>query len=137
MADRTYTLAEARHLLPQVIALVESLSDTRRRFTQAQALADSARRSAGPNGHGTLPRAREQERQATALAAEIQQVVTELNELGVEIKNLDRGLIDFPALREGRRVYLCWQQGEATIEWWHEIADGFAGRRRVVPQEWA
>ena len=52
-----------------------------------------------------------------------------IHALGVEIKDLDRGLCDFPALREGRVVYLCWVFGEDDIEWWHDIEAGFAGRQ--------
>ncbi|MBL8171466.1 MAG: DUF2203 domain-containing protein [Acidobacteria bacterium] len=52
-----------------------------------------------------------------------------LLELGIEIKDFDRGLCDFPHLRDGRVVYLCWQKGEDRIEWWHDTDAGFAGRQ--------
>ncbi len=55
-----------------------------------------------------------------------------LDELGIQIKDYDRGLIDFPSERDGEIVLLCWQLGEGDkIEWWHEIESGFAGRKRV------
>lgn len=61
---------------------------------------------------------------------ELGKLTTELNEMGVQLKDYTRGLIDFPSMREGRVVLLCWQLGEAErIEWWHEIEDGFAGRQ--------
>ncbi|MEZ5344511.1 MAG: DUF2203 domain-containing protein [Pyrinomonadaceae bacterium] len=56
----------------------------------------------------------------------------ELDQLGIQIKDYERGLIDFPSEREGQIVLLCWQLGEGDeIEWWHEIESGFAGRKRV------
>ena len=48
---------------------------------------------------------------------------------GILLKDPDRGLVDFPVLREGREVYLCWLLGETTIEFWHDIDAGFAGRQ--------
>jgi hypothetical protein len=61
----------------------------------------------------------------TNLTAEM----TELEVLGVQLKDFDRGLIDFPSLRDGRVVLLCWQMGEGDqLEWWHDIDAGFAGR---------
>ncbi|MDQ3686652.1 MAG: DUF2203 domain-containing protein, partial [Acidobacteriota bacterium] len=56
----------------------------------------------------------------------------ELDALGVQIKDYERGLIDFPTLREGRVVLLCWQLGEGdSIEWWHDMEAGFAGRQPI------
>ena len=61
---------------------------------------------------------------------EIGKLTTELHELGVELKDYSRGLIDFPSMKDGRVVLLCWQLGEGNrIEWWHEIEAGFAGRQ--------
>ena len=57
-------------------------------------------------------------------------LTTELNEFGVELKDYTRGLIDFPCMRSGRIVYLCWQLDDAEeIEWWHETDGGFDGRQ--------
>ena len=50
---------------------------------------------------------------------------------GCLLKDLEKGLIDFPALLDGHEVYLCWQRGEPRIEYWHRIEDGFAGRRLI------
>ena len=61
---------------------------------------------------------------------EIGKITTELFELGIQLKDYSRGLIDFPCLRDGRVVLLCWQLGEeGIIEWWHEEKEGFAGRK--------
>jgi hypothetical protein len=55
--------------------------------------------------------------------------VDEIGTHGAQVKDLDSGLIDFPALRRGETVLLCWQLGEDEIAWWHSVDDGFAGRR--------
>jgi hypothetical protein len=58
-----------------------------------------------------------------------EKVVTELRQIGCELKGVEQGLIDFPALREGRVVYLCWQYDEPEVAFWHEVDAGFAGRQ--------
>ena len=55
----------------------------------------------------------------------------QIQDMGIYVKDLETGLIDFPALREGQEVYLCWKFGEESIEFWHEIDAGFAGRQSI------
>lgn len=63
---------------------------------------------------------------------EVGKLVTEIGEMGVQIKDASRGLIDFPCLRDDRIVLLCWQLGEGDrIQWWHDTDAGFAGRRSL------
>ena len=69
--------------------------------------------------------AAEVDRQARALARAVDDIV----ELGVEVKDLDEGLVDFPARREGEDVLLCWRLGEDEVGFWHSLEDGFAGRK--------
>jgi hypothetical protein len=54
--------------------------------------------------------------------------LAQIDRWGVIVRDLDTGICDFPALREGREVYLCWRVGEERIEWWHDVDAGFAGR---------
>lgn len=66
------------------------------------------------------------------VAAEIRALVGTIADMGVEVKDLDVGLIDFPSVRRGRQIYLCWRLGEGDrIAWWHELHMGFAGRRPI------
>ncbi len=58
--------------------------------------------------------------------------VARIDELGVTLREIDTGLIDFPALASGRQIWLCWRLGEGDIESWHELSDGFDGRRALV-----
>ena len=64
-------------------------------------------------------------------AAKLKQVFDSLQEIGCLVKDLDIGLIDFPALYRGKEVYLCWKLGEPDIAWWHPIEEGFASRRPI------
>jgi hypothetical protein len=68
---------------------------------------------------------------ARTIAAGIREVVGQ----GIELKDIDRGLIDFPSPREGRVVYLCWRLGERRIRYWHEVDAGFAGRQPLEEDE--
>lgn len=65
------------------------------------------------------------------LFVNFEKALNELQGLGCELKGLEQGLVDFPSLREGRTVYLCWQYNEPEITFWHEIDAGFAGRQRL------
>jgi hypothetical protein len=82
------------------------------------------------NGHAA--EARDLEMRIHELSAELAAGIDHLAEQGIEIKSIDHGLIDFPTLRGGRVVFLCWRLGEgATIRFWHEVRDGIAGRRAL------
>jgi hypothetical protein len=63
--------------------------------------------------------------------AGIQEILVEFFRREIQIKDLDRGLIDFPAILAGKEVFLCWEQGEADVEFWHDLDAGFAGRERL------
>ncbi|MBA2382687.1 MAG: DUF2203 domain-containing protein [Chloroflexi bacterium] len=58
--------------------------------------------------------------------------VARIDQLGVTLREIETGLIDFPALASGRQIWLCWRIGEGDVEWWHELGDGFSGRRALV-----
>ena len=58
-----------------------------------------------------------------------QEILRDLAEAGIEVKDVGRGLVDFPHLREGQEVFLCWELGEETVSYWHEIEAGYAGRK--------
>jgi hypothetical protein len=70
----------------------------------------------------------------SALATELETTLERLLELGVHVKDLDSGLVDFPALRHGQEVLLCWQVGEESVDYWHDHEEGFAGRK---PIDWS
>ena len=66
---------------------------------------------------------------------QMQASVARLEELSITLRDIQTGLIDFPALVAGRQICLCWRLGEDQIEWWHELSEGFGGRRRLSELE--
>src|SRR6476660_2692618 len=66
-----------------------------------------------------------------AAAVELETCLDALTALGVQVKDPDGGLVDFPAVRDGEDVLLCWQLGEESVEWWHGLEDGFGGRQPI------
>jgi hypothetical protein len=119
---RLFTLAEAQALLPEIKRRFEHVDRARRIMNR---LAPEARRAAEDFGGGGMSEGARYARALTALMIAVQEIVN----TGVEIKDFERGLCDFPSERDGRIVYLCWQRGEETIEWWHDMDAGFAGRQ--------
>jgi len=120
--DRHYTLEQAREVLPWVRERLATLREARARLTDAQAREALVAGSAG-NGGGTLGR------QVGEAFVEVRAGVAEFAERDIVLRDLDRGLIDFPAVREGREVYLCWVDGEDDIAFWHDLDAGYAGRQ--------
>ena len=130
--ERNFTPDEANELLPTVRPLVERMVEAKRALDAAQAEADDVSTRISGNGGG-LPPARLAEvdagvnRRATELAGALE----EIQALGVVVKDLDTGLVDFPSVRDGRDVLLCWRLGEDEVAFWHRYDDGFAGRRPI------
>jgi hypothetical protein len=130
VADRYFTTEEARALLPEVRVLAERMVAHRRAL--AVATMRHARIAAKIAGNGGGVRPNEIDRLQETMDAEASGVVRcveELQSLGVLVKDLDEGLVDFPALRGDEEVLLCWRLGEEDIGFWHPADEGFAGRR--------
>ena len=122
---RHYTLEEASELLPRVVALIERMRVARGRLGDREAR--EALSDAGPTNGGGSPG-----RTVSEGFLELRDSMMELRELEVVLRDLDRGLLDFPSLRDGREVYLCWQEGEDASGFWHEPDAGFEGRRPLA-----
>ena len=123
---RLFTVEEANALLPE---LRELLVELRRAVEEHDAVAPEAREARAKirgNGHGVAeePLARQE-----ASHEEIRRLVGRVQELGIELKDPRSGLVDFPSLREGRTVYLCWRLEEPAVAYWHPVETGFAGRQ--------
>jgi hypothetical protein len=130
MAERHFTPKEANALLEQVRPVAESLVAHRRAFTVAAARRSQlASRISGNGGDFDPQEPRELDEQLEGEAEAVVRAVEQLERLGVLVKDLDRGLVDFPALRDGEEVLLCWQVGEEEIGYWHGVDEGFAGRK--------
>ena len=125
---RYFTPAEATALLPEVSKLMGNAAERGRRLKQIV-------EGLGEGKPVSEPERAELVKEVERLRGEVTQLVERMNELGVDVKGLDTGLVDFPALRNGEEVYLCWRLGEAKIEWWHPLTTGYAGRQKVATSE--
>lgn len=131
MVRRHFTPEEANELLPEVRSAAEELVEHRRALMVATAKrARLVSRIAGNGGDFDPQEPRELQEQLQREAEAVGEAAERLERLGVLVKDADRGLVDFPALREdGEEVLLCWQVGEDEIAYWHGLEEGFAGRK--------
>jgi hypothetical protein len=128
--DRTFTPEEANEALVAVRPLVQEMVDERRALAEAQTRQEELSQKVRGNGGGIPPAAvRELEREVRRRAEAVAGCIRRIHAAGAQVKDIDTGLIDFPALRKGEIVLLCWQLGEDEIGYWHRVEDGFAGRR--------
>jgi hypothetical protein len=127
---RHFTPEEANAALEQVRPLVEQLVAGREEHTRAVERQEELEQKIRGNGGGIPPaELASATAEVDALARRLARLVDEIAGHGAQVKDLDSGLVDFPALRRGETVLLCWQLGEDEIAWWHRVEDGYAGRR--------
>ncbi len=132
MPDRTFTPQEANATLQRVRPLAERMVELRRSWRTANAKRAELGALVQGNGGGLgTSDFAELEAELDALAAEIERCLAQLDEAGVQVKDLDEGLLDFPAVHEGREILLCWRVGEERVAYWHGIDEGFAGRKPI------
>lgn len=130
MAGRTFTPSEANSALIRVRPLAERMVAVRARLRELEDEQREVVKIVAGNGSGyAVGEARTPE--FARLAKELEECFNGLTELGVEVKDLETGLLDFPAVRDGADVLLCWRVGEDGVEWWHGLDEGFAGRQRI------
>ena len=130
MARRYFTPSEANELLAEVRPLAESLVQHRQGMRlAAERRARLTARIAGNGGDLDPQEPGELDEQFQRESHAVTQAAERLERLGVLVKDLDSGLVDFPALHEGEEVLLCWQVGEDEVAHWHGVDEGFAGRK--------
>lgn len=122
---RYFTLEEANETLNSIRPLMEEVQQIRAKILEKQPEAWPAiEKAAGNGGNRALSSMVQDFEKLEALVHQIQA-------MDVLIKDINLGLLDFPALKDGREVYLCWQYGEGEIAFWHEVEAGFAGRQSI------
>lgn len=120
--ERHFTLEEANALLARVEPMLQTLRRARDQLTDAES--HEALAGAAPGNGGGSPG-----RDVGEAFLAVRSLLGELEELGIVLRDIDRGLIDFPAIHDGREIYLCWQLDEDEISFWHELESGFGGRQ--------
>ena len=122
---KLFTVAEANSLLPSVRPIVKAIQLAHRRVLSYQQAAKEAAQGAEYGGGGLAAGA-----QYARLLVELSLHAGQLETLGIQLKDYRQGLIDFPSMRDGRVVLLCWKADEGDqLEWWHDVEAGFAGRQ--------
>jgi hypothetical protein len=128
--ERTFTLDEANAAVAQLRPVVEDLVTHGRRLAAAQRRQTQLLTRIAGNGGDMQPSdLREVAAEIQAEADAIAECAEQINAAGAQIKSLEEGLLDFPSLRDGEEILLCWKLGEDEIEYWHGLDEGFAGRK--------
>jgi len=122
--SKHYTREEAKALLPQVRKWIEQLEQTRDHLLKVDKRLSSLMEP-GRDAGGDLVNS------WARTMADFRSVMSEFQQREILIKDIDRGLIDFPAIIGGKEVFLCWEKDEEDIEFWHDLDTGYAGRERL------
>ncbi|MEP6732252.1 MAG: DUF2203 domain-containing protein [bacterium] len=126
-----FTVDHANRTLPYVRKIVEDIVREHRRWQESVVELDLLTSSLHPELPD--PRAVALEKKIQRIAREIDAFQAELESIGIQLKDRKIGLIDFPSELDGRPMLLCWQLGEPSVQFWHELDTGFAGRQPLAP----
>jgi hypothetical protein len=132
MRDRYFTLEEANALLPWLEEQLARMTPVRDELATCQEqLLILFRESRGNGSASKEQEVADTQRAVNRLTQQLQERLQEVTQRGILVRDLGRGLVDFPSYREGREVHLCWLRGEPQIAYWHETDTGFAGRQPI------
>lgn len=131
-----FTVEEANHALPLVRSIVSDIvtlhTDLHARQDRLQAVKRRHDASRGSMPEDYNEELAQMEADLHRDVEKLQGYISELQALGIELKDLPKGLVDFPGLIEGREVCLCWMLGESEVAFWHEVDAGFQGRQSLM-----
>jgi len=119
--ERHFTLEEANALLPRLSELLAQLREAKDELTDEEAH-EALSEAAPANGGG------DHGKQVGVAFLEVRRMLETIEQSGIVLRDIDRGLVDFPALIDGREIYLCWELGEDEIAYWHDLDAGYGGR---------
>ena len=122
--ERHFTRAEANALLPRLSDLLSHLREAKDELTDEEAH-EVLSEAAPANGGG------DQGKRVGVAFLEVRRLLETIEQSGIVLRDIDRGLVDFPAVVEGREVYLCWELGEDDVGYWHDLDAGYGGREPI------
>jgi hypothetical protein len=133
MSDRTFNLEEAQSLLPVLESLLRTAIHGKKVMEEVEAEMQALTHRIFLNGGTHVDVVATARRKAERAKAEqrAKDALAEIDSIGVQVKDIDIGLLDFPCEVDGRVVLLCWKMGEPSITHWHSIEEGFAGRKPI------
>lgn len=129
---RTFSRKEAEALLPEVDRLLAEAYKFAEMLAATEQETQAAQWKPRANGrvHVEPPAAEVHDAGRRSVARQLRQLIERIQNMGIVVRDIRSGLIDFPSLRDGRIIHLCWRRGEPLeIRWWHEVEAGFAGRQ--------
>ena len=140
MPEKYFTLEEAQELLDYVGPHLKVARDQRRRVEvlERELAAGASRVMLLGGSIPPIVELGQKRAERDRLAGELQEAVEKVLETGCLVKDLEMGLVDFPSLRGGQEIYLCWKLGEERIQYWHGLTEGYAGRKPLddsLPKE--
>jgi hypothetical protein len=119
--ERHFTREEASALLPRIKEMLRELRSSKDQLTDTEAH-EALSEAAPGNGGG------DEGKQVGVAFLEVRRLLGAIEESGIVLRDIDRGLVDFPAVIDGREVYLCWELGEDDVAYWHDLDSGYRGR---------
>jgi hypothetical protein len=122
--DKHYTREEAQALLPRLREWLKRLNELRHELERSDKRLTSLMHSGNDLGGDLVNK-------WIRTLTEMQQLLGEFQRRDIQIKDLERGLVDFPAIIGGKEVFLCWEQDEEAVEFWHDLDTGYSGRERL------
>jgi len=133
MSERTFTLDEAQSLLPVLESLLRAAISGKKIMEEVEAEMQALQHRIFLNGGTRVDVVSVARRKAERAKAEqrAKDALAEIDSIGVQVKDIDIGLLDFPCEVEGETVLLCWRMGEHSITHWHSTSEGFAGRKPI------
>jgi hypothetical protein len=124
---RSYTIEEANALMPQVRSVLLQLAVEQHRMDGVHA--EMHRQLTGNGDPGSAAEASRLEQETVGIAEGMRTLVSLLDDLGVQLRDAEMGLVDFPGERDGRRVWLCWRLSDPAVGFWHGTDEGYATRK--------
>ena len=132
MKEQLYSIETANHLLPWLEQQFKNLRMVNGDLADHKKTLADLLRNRGNNGHSSSEEVILSTREVVdGLTANMQEVLKGIDDLGILVRNIEMGLVDFPAERDGRLIYLCWISGESTVAFWHETNVGFTDRQSL------
>ena len=119
--ERHFTRVEANALLPRLTEMLSQLREAKDELTDTEA--HEALSDAAPSNGGG-----EEGKRVGVAFLEVRRLLETIEQSGLVLRDIDRGLVDFPAVIDGQEVYLCWELGEDEVAYWHDLDGGYGGR---------
>tara|TARA_B100001245_G_scaffold224714_1_gene198707 strand:- start:543 stop:941 length:399 start_codon:yes stop_codon:yes gene_type:complete len=132
MSKQYFTVQEANELTSFLEETFQNLISLNQKSQDLDSQINSINNKLGSNGsntvHQTLTTLTSERNKTSGL---MEEHLNSINQKGILVKSIEQGLVDFPSIKDGREIYLCWNMGEESIDYWHEIDSGYSGRQPI------